>query len=66
MDKEEASEQCQYAQLTGCNEDGLNGKALRSCYQCGSEGLYYHMCAVSKPEFEKASAVPDSTETLCA
>eukprot|EP00965_Chrysotila_dentata_P215723 6188950-Pleurochrysis_carterae.AAC.1 len=66
MGEEEEHEQCTYAQLTRCNEEDLNGKALRNCYQCGSEGVHHHICAVSTPDFEKASAVPNSTDTLCA
>eukprot|EP00965_Chrysotila_dentata_P193064 6175521-Pleurochrysis_carterae.AAC.1 len=57
---------CTYALITRCNKEGLNGTALRNCYQCGSEGLHHHMCAVSEPKLEKASAVPHTSETKCA
>eukprot|EP00965_Chrysotila_dentata_P262697 6214646-Pleurochrysis_carterae.AAC.1 len=71
MDDGRASEvmedECTYAKLTHCNEEGLSGKGLRNCYQCGSEGLHHHMCAVSTPELERKSAVEGrSTDTLCA
>eukprot|EP00965_Chrysotila_dentata_P193587 6175861-Pleurochrysis_carterae.AAC.1 len=60
-------DECSYAKLTRCNEEGLSGKGLRNCYQCGSEGLHHHMCAVSSPEFEKKSAVEGrSNDSLCA
>eukprot|EP00965_Chrysotila_dentata_P009929 323783-Pleurochrysis_carterae.AAC.1 len=58
--------QCTYALITQCNKDGLNGTGLRSCYQCGSEGMHHHMCAVSDPKLELASAVPNTSETKCA
>eukprot|EP00965_Chrysotila_dentata_P040807 1352735-Pleurochrysis_carterae.AAC.1 len=60
-------EQCTYAQLAHCDKEGLSGQALRNCHQYGSEGLHHHMCAVSTPHLaEKASAVCDSSSTLCA
>eukprot|EP00965_Chrysotila_dentata_P044941 1493221-Pleurochrysis_carterae.AAC.1 len=59
-------EQCSYALLTRCHEEGLSGKGLRKCYQCGSEGMHHHMCAVSNEKLQKASAVPNGTNTLCA
>eukprot|EP00965_Chrysotila_dentata_P240191 6203570-Pleurochrysis_carterae.AAC.1 len=63
----ESDEVCTYAQITRCHEEGLNGKSLRNCGQCGSEGLHHHMCAVSTAELEAKSRVSDaSTETLCA
>eukprot|EP00965_Chrysotila_dentata_P231975 6198682-Pleurochrysis_carterae.AAC.1 len=64
--EEGPDEQCTYAQITQCDKEGLAGQALRNCYQCGSEGLHHHMCAVSEPRLQKASAVPNSTSTLCA
>eukprot|EP00965_Chrysotila_dentata_P046182 1535094-Pleurochrysis_carterae.AAC.1 len=66
MDCDEERERCTYAKITLCDKEGLDGQALRSCYQCGSEGLHHHMCANSTPELEKASSVANSTATLCA
>eukprot|EP00965_Chrysotila_dentata_P115716 3824257-Pleurochrysis_carterae.AAC.1 len=67
MAEEQDAEQCSYAQITRCHEEGLSGKGLRSCYQCGSEGLHHHMCAVSTPELEKASAAEgNANATMCA
>eukprot|EP00965_Chrysotila_dentata_P003610 118818-Pleurochrysis_carterae.AAC.1 len=63
---ESADEQCTYASITQCNKEGHSGKSLRCCYQHGSEGLHHHMCAVSEPRLEQASAVPDSTKILCS
>eukprot|EP00965_Chrysotila_dentata_P024816 822698-Pleurochrysis_carterae.AAC.4 len=63
---EEEVEQCTYAKITGCDKEGLSGISLRSCYQCGSEGLHHHMCAIGTPELETASAVPNGDSTLCA
>eukprot|EP00965_Chrysotila_dentata_P227473 6196039-Pleurochrysis_carterae.AAC.5 len=66
MEPEELDNQYTYMQITRCHEEGFSGQSLRSCYQCGSEGMHHHMNAVSKPELEKASAVPSSSSTLCA
>eukprot|EP00965_Chrysotila_dentata_P237517 6201955-Pleurochrysis_carterae.AAC.1 len=63
----ETDEQCTYAQITRCHEEGLAGKSLQNCGQCGYEGLHHHMCAVSTAELEAKSRVSDtSTKTLCA
>eukprot|EP00965_Chrysotila_dentata_P225616 6194877-Pleurochrysis_carterae.AAC.1 len=67
MESDKNIEQCTYAQITRCHEEELSGQALRTCYQCGSEGLHHHMCAVSNPRLEAASAVKGSqNDSLCA
>eukprot|EP00965_Chrysotila_dentata_P178605 5898866-Pleurochrysis_carterae.AAC.3 len=53
-DDEVEAKQCAYTQITQCTEEGLAGKGLRQCFQCGSEGLHHHMCAVSTPELERS------------
>eukprot|EP00965_Chrysotila_dentata_P032511 1083201-Pleurochrysis_carterae.AAC.3 len=58
--------QCTYALITRCNKECLNCTALSNCYQCVSEGLHHHMCAVGQPDLEKASAVPHLSKTKCA
>eukprot|EP00965_Chrysotila_dentata_P134773 4457960-Pleurochrysis_carterae.AAC.1 len=55
-----------YALITRCNAEGLKDTPLRNCCQCGSESLHHHMCAVGQPDLEKASAVPNTSETKCA
>eukprot|EP00965_Chrysotila_dentata_P124182 4104093-Pleurochrysis_carterae.AAC.1 len=64
--EEEEVEKCTYALLTRCNDEGLSGEAMRKCYQCYSEGIHHHACAVSTEELEAKSAVANSTSTLCA
>eukprot|EP00965_Chrysotila_dentata_P224959 6194488-Pleurochrysis_carterae.AAC.1 len=66
LDMDEEVEQCTYTLLTKCHDEGLSGKSMRNCYQCGSEGRHHHMCAVSNEVLQAASAVANSTSTLCA
>lgn len=58
---------CNYHLFTGCC--GANEvepeKGLRDCHKCGDAGKHHHFCAAD-PQYEAASAVPNTTATLCA